>query len=292
MPRVFCLGSLNLDFVYNVDSIVTVGETISSSGVETHFGGKGANQSIALARAGATAFHIGLVGKDGSLLVENLRSNEVDITYVRTTNIRTGHAVIQVQQTGQNAIIVEAGANGAIQEELIKEALELAEPGDWFLTQNETNLVSWAVSYATQKGLKVAYNPSPFNPKIIREVLPCLSLLVLNETEANALTSCTSVSDTLERLKELSPTTDIVLTLGGDGAHFVSKTERHFQPAEKVVPVDSTAAGDTFLGYFIASLMLGNMPAGALKRASKAAALCVTRRGASASIPYASEIDG
>jgi ribokinase len=291
MAQVYCLGSLNLDFVYQVDSIVSPGQTIKSLEVQTHLGGKGGNQSIALARAGANVSHIGSIGADGIELRRNLESNGVNVQFVRVGEVRTGHAIIQVQRSGQNAIIVEAGANGSISEELIRTALETAEPGDWLLAQNETNLVPWAIEFAKKRGVRIAYNPSPFDAETVAAVLPYLDLIILNETEGRDLTGESDPLLIIKGVRGRAPRLDIALTLGGDGAYLASNEETYFQPAQKVTTVDTTGAGDTFLGYLLGSLTRGIDKKNALERASRAAAVCVTRRGAAASIPLAVEID-
>ncbi len=291
MAQVYCLGSLNLDFVYQVDSIVSPGQTIKSLEVQTHLGGKGGNQSIALARAGANVSHIGSIGADGIELRRNLESNGVNVQFVRVGEVRTGHAIIQVQRSGQNAIIVEAGANGSISEELIRTALETAEPEDWLLAQNETNLVPWAIEYAKKRGVRIAYNPSPFDAETVTAVLPYLDLIILNETEGRDLTGESDPLLIIKGVRGRAPRLDIALTLGGDGAYLASNEETYFQPAQKVTAVDTTGAGDTFLGYLLGSLTRGIDKKNALERASRAAAVCVTRRGAAASIPLAVEID-
>lgn len=291
MARVFCLGSLNLDFVYQVDAIVSPGQTIKSLEVQTHLGGKGGNQSIALARAGALVSHIGAIGLDGVELKSNLQGNGVDVRFVHVGEVRTGHAIIQVQRSGQNAIIVEAGANGTISEALIRSALEDAQQGDWLLAQNETNLVPWAMKFAKERGVKIAYNPSPFDSAIVSAVLPLLDLIILNETEGYDLTGVGDPSNVLEDIRVRAPGLDIALTLGAEGAYFCSRDETHFQPAQKVRAIDTTGAGDTFLGYLLGSLTRGLGNKAALERASRAAAVCVTRRGAAASIPLADEVD-
>lgn len=290
MPVVYCLGSLNLDFVYQVESIVRPGETIKSLESATHFGGKGANQSIALARAGAEVRHIGMVGPDGDDLRTNLKNSGVDTSSVQQGTTRTGHAIIQVQKSGENSIIVEAGANASITEQLIESALETAQPNDWFLTQNETNMVESAVSFARRRGLTVAYNPSPFNAQTAAAVLGQVDLLILNESEGFQLTGQREPKKILEVIRERAGSVEVLLTLGECGAFFKAGEEEFFQPAVKVRAVDTTGAGDTFLGYFIGSRVTGATPAEALALAARAAAVCVTRAGAAASIPYLMEL--
>lgn len=290
MTNVFCLGSLNLDFVYQVASIVSPGETIKSSSLQTHLGGKGGNQSIALARAGAQVCHIGAIGTDGEALQQNLQANGVNVDFVQISTIRTGHAIIQVQASGQNAIIVEGGANCAITHDLIERALMTSRPGDWLLAQNETNLVAWAIQYAKSRGMRIAYNPSPFDGDLVPSIIPHLDLLILNETEGSALTGASEPQAIISAIRNLSPSVDIGLTLGEHGAYFAAAEQVYFQPAERVAVVDTTAAGDTFLGYLLGSLTAGFDGNRALLRASRAAALCVTRHGAAVSIPLAAEV--
>lgn len=291
MTSVFCLGSLNLDFVYHVASIVSPGETIKSGSLHTHLGGKGGNQSIALARAGARVYHIGAVGEDGVVLQQNLEVNGVNIDAVQVTSVRTGHAIIQVQQSGQNAIIVEGGANVAITQYSVDRALTASKPGDWLLAQNETNLVAWTIERAKRCGMRVAYNPSPFDGQLVASIISHLDLIILNETEGGALTGVSEPHAMIQAIKQLSPSIAVALTLGEHGAYFATGGQVHFQPAERVEVADTTAAGDTFLGYLLGSLTAGLDGKSALVRASRAAGLCVTRHGAAVSIPQAAEVD-
>jgi ribokinase len=290
MTNIYCLGSLNLDYVYRVQSIVRPGETIMAQGSNTHFGGKGANQSIALARAGANVFHVGMIGPDGTELLKNLQTNHVDSKYVQISSNRTGHAIIQVQESGENSIIVESGANGAIPHELITEALGHAVSGDWLLTQNETNLIEWTIGYAKERGMKVAYNPSPFDRATADEVLDSIDLLILNKSEGQALTEQEEPNQILDAIFKRNNSVEVVITLGDLGAYYATSSSKIFEPAIKVAAIDTTAAGDTFLGYFIGSRIANLSPSESLQRATKAASICVTRVGAANSIPLLSEI--
>lgn len=278
MPKVVNIGSLNVDHVYRVDHFVQPGETMSCDDYARFAGGKGLNQSIALARAGADVSHIGKVGRGDEWLDDLLSDSGVDTAYTEVIDGPSGHAIIQVDASGENSIVIVAGANGQITEADIDRALADCEPGDWLLAQNETSQVAHALKAAKERGLSVAFNPAPMTSAVSDYPLDCVDLFVVNETEALGLP------------EETNPDAATVLTLGAKGAVYSKGDTRVEQPADRVKPVDTTAAGDTFVGFFLAELTRGSGPAEALKTACRAAAICVTRQGAADSIPRRDEL--
>lgn len=285
MARILNLGSLNLDRVFRVPHIVTPGQTLGSAGYQTYCGGKGLNQSVALARAGAEVWHVGRIGSDGVVLSDALRESGVVIEHVAVDEaLASGQAIIQVGDDGENAIVLDAGANRAISSDQLDAALDGVSAGDWFLTQNETNLVAEALSRAKARGLKTCLNPAPIDASITAIDLTLVDLLVVNQTEAAALGEALSRHDR-----------PVVHTLGKAGATWTVNPSAGTGPdvcvqAEAVTAVDTTAAGDCFIGYLLAGLVAGLDPEAALGRANRAAAISVTRPGAMASIPHASEL--
>jgi ribokinase len=290
MTRIFNLGSVNIDHVYQVPHLVRPGETLSSTRYSRGAGGKGFNQSIALARAGAAVSHIGCIGSDGQWLRDQLEADGVDCRPLLQVPEPTGHAIIQVLPGGENAIVLHAGANKAVSPAQIEGALREAEAGDWLLCQNETNEVPLALEMARKKGMKTAYNAAPADPAFPRESLRDVDLLLVNETEACALGNCVSPTESVTRLRAEFPGMEIILTLGAEGAIWSRPDCLEKIPAPVVKAVDTTAAGDTFTGYCLAALMDGQAPALALVMACKAASLSVTRPGAAQSIPWKREV--
>ena len=288
--KILNFGSLNLDLVYQIPHFVRAGETLSTTGFSRNVGGKGLNQSVALAKAGAEVYHAGMVGADGEMLRTFLSENGVDVRFVRTIDQPSGHAVIQVVPEGNNCIFLYGGANQCVTAEMIETTLNPFRPGDLVLLQNEINLVPEIIRAARQRGLQVALNPSPASPDMKAWPLNMVDWLLLNEVEGADLTGCADPQQSLDALLQRYPACRIVLTLGSDGAMYADAQQRVHQAAFRVQAVDTTAAGDTFTGYFLQSMLSGHSPADALLRACCASAIAVCRPGASASIPHAEEV--
>lgn len=292
MSKVINCGSLNIDHVYAVPHIVSPGETISSTGYKCYCGGKGANQSVALARAGAKVKHAGQIGKDGTFLQEKLHDAGVDTEFIFTGDSPTGHAIIQVAPDGENSIVLFPGANRKIAEPQLHAALRSAEPGDILLLQNETNVNASAINKAAELGMEICLNPAPFDDSTRNLPLDKIDILIVNEIEARELSGCTKDSKILNELSGKCPNATIVMTLGGRGAICKPVNGDIIEcPGIKVDAIDTTAAGDTFIGYFLAGKLLGLEPAECLRLGCAAAAICVTRRGAIDSIPRKNELD-
>jgi len=288
--KILNFGSLNLDLVYQMPHFIRAGETLSSTAFNKNVGGKGLNQSVALAKAGAEIYHAGLIGEDGEMLRAFLAENGVDTRFVRTIDQPSGHAVIQVEPAGNNCIFLFGGANQCVTESFIQEALEPFGEGDFLVLQNEINSIDRIIEAAHTKGMQVVLNPSPIADNLKELPLEKISWFILNEIEGGELSGETDPDKILDKLTELYPHAQIVLTLGGDGSVYCGKGERIRQQVYKVQAVDTTAAGDTFTGFFFAAVADGVEPAEALKRASKASSISVTRPGAAASIPTLNEV--
>ena len=280
---IFNLGSINIDLFYRVSHLPQPGETLASDGFQRGVGGKGANMSVAMARAASRAVHIGAVGEDGGWTVSRLTEYGVDTRHIQRAGA-TGHAVILVDDAGENAIVLHGGANQSIPISAVMAALAEATPEDTFLCQNETNLQAEAARMARSKGLRVAYAAAPFEAQAVQAVLPYLDLLVLNEVEAAQLTQDTGLS-----LDDLG-VRDVVVTLGGEGCRWHGPEGVQSYPAVPVTPVDTTGAGDTFTGYLLAGLDQGMPMAQAISLASHAGALMVTRHGTADVIPDLKEV--
>jgi ribokinase len=288
---IYNIGSINIDHLYHVEHFVRPGETLASTQYQQWLGGKGANQSVALAKAGAKVHHIGAIHQSDARLLLQLESLGVETNQVARLDVATGHAIIQLNQQAENAIILFAGANHALSQSHIDATLNSMTSDDWLLLQNETNLVQYSVERASQLGLKVAFNPAPMNAQLTRQLLPHLSLLVVNEIEAIDLAQTQTLEQAQTWLQAANPNLAVLLTLGAQGVRYLSQGVVQSVPAFRVEAQDTTAAGDTFIGYFLAAITQNFPLASALTRACAASAICVTRIGAATSIPLASEVD-
>ena len=293
MSKALCFGSLNIDYVYEVDHFVRAGETLSSATLSVYTGGKGLNQSCALSRAGLEVYHAGRIGLDGAFLLEELKKSNVDTSFVKIAESpRTGNAIIQRDSTGGNCILLYGGANRAITEEQIRTVFNHFTAGDYLILQNEINGLDSILRMGKEHSMITVLNPSPVDETLTGELLDMADWLILNEVEAAALTKTTSDDeDTLvQSLREHFPQNSFVLTLGSRGSCAWNKRRRYHQDAFPVAAVDTTAAGDTFTGYFVAGLELGFDLPRCLEIASRAAAIAVSRHGAAPSIPWMSEV--
>ncbi|PIV75754.1 MAG: ribokinase [Rhodobacteraceae bacterium CG17_big_fil_post_rev_8_21_14_2_50_65_11] len=279
---VYNLGSINIDHSYRMAHLPAPGETIAARELVTGLGGKGANQSIAIARAGGDVRHIGRIGPEGGWTVDRLAAEGVDVSHVATGQTPTGHAIIAVDDAAENAIILFPGANRRIGPDQVAAALAGAQDGDWLLLQNETSAGLAAARMAREKGLKVCYCAAPFDSGAVREILPHTDLLSVNEGEEAQLRADLS-DDVVGAVARL-------VTYGARGAAWIAGKQVVEVPAVAVTPVDTTGAGDCFLGTALAGVDAGDGIEAALARAAAAAALQVTRQGAADAIPTAGEV--
>lgn len=289
--KVLNYGSLNLDYVYRVDHIIGGGETEATSGMETFPGGKGLNQSIALARAGVPVFHAGLIGEEGDLLLKTCREAGVNTDYISKIEGKGGHTIIQVDKNGQNSILLYGGSNRRQTRDYVNRVLGDFGQGDMILLQNEINELDYIIDEAYGKGMVIALNPSPFNEALEKCDLKKVSLFFINEIEGAQITGGESSPEKiLDKMKQEYPSAKVVLTLGGDGCIYQDGETRISQPIFRVPVVDTTAAGDTFTGFFISSILQEMEPADGLALAAKASSIAVSRAGAAPSIPTLQEV--
>ena len=288
--KILNFGSLNLDYVYQVEHILIPGETLSSSDRTIFCGGKGLNQSIALAKAGITVYHAGMVGEGGEILLETCRENGVDTRFVRKIDGPCGHTVIQVDKDAQNCILLFGGANRSITREFVDEVLAFFEKGDVILLQNEINELGYIIDKASEKGMMIILNPYPYDNALDRCNLSKVSLFLVNEIEGYQITGEKEPEAILAKVRSIYPKAKIVLTLGSEGAVYQDENQIYRQGIYKVKAIDTTAAGDTFTGYFIASILENMSVEEGLKLAAKASAIAVSRPGATASIPLREEV--
>lgn len=265
--KILCFGSLNIDYTYKVKHFVKKGETLSSDSLQVFSGGKGLNQSIALARAGAVVYHAGAIGEDGRFLLEQLKAAGVNTEYVAVLgDERSGNAVIQNDAEGDNCIILYGGANQRITPAWVDNVLANFQEGDFLLLQNEINELSYIMERAHEKGMRIVLNPSPMDEKILKLPLGYVNYFMINEVEAGQLLGRDTEQgfdgeELAKALLERFPSAAIVLTLGGAGAVFADAAGCFTQEAYRVQAVDTTAA------------------------------ISVTRPGASPSIPELREVE-
>lgn len=291
--KILNFGSLNVDNVYSVDHFIRPGETMSTLNMEVFCGGKGLNQSLAMARAGAKVYHAGAVGKeDGGRLLQILKESGVDIGNIRQTDGVSGHTVIQVERGGQNCILLYGGANREITREQIDGTLAQFDAGDILLLQNEINEIGYLIECAKRRGMKVFLNPSPVTRELLTLPLDQVDLFILNEVEGADICGENATIEAMpSALLEAYPNSVILLTLGSRGSIYYDGKNRYEQAAFPVKAVDTTGAGDTFTGYFIACTAGGEDIPASLKKASEAASLAVMKKGAAASIPWKQEVE-
>ena len=288
--KILNFGSCNIDQVYSLDHIVRVGETQTTYKLETFPGGKGLNQSIAIARAGAKVYHAGCVGCDGDMLIDVLSESGVDLSYLKRVDEKNGHAIIQVTTAGENSIFLYAGSNEMVSREYIDSVLEHFCEGDIILLQNEISNIDYIVKRAYEKKMSIVLNPSPFNEKLNEIDFNMISCVILNEVEAGEIAKCESAEECLSFFKNNYPNIKVMLTLGSKGCVYMDAEHEIFQPAFKVNVVDTTAAGDTFTGYFLSEVSQGTDYERVLKIATAASAIAVSRSGAAPSIPCKDEV--
>ena len=289
--KIINFGSLNIDHVYRVDHIVKPGETLDSSAYTVFAGGKGANQSIAIARAGGTVTHVGKVGREGVWMVENMEKDGVDVSRIAISpQDPGGHAIIQVDKKGQNSIFLFGGTNHSFTKKEIDAALAGTHVGDLILLQNEINDIDYILKQASRRKLIICFNPAPMTAAVKKLPLALVTILIVNETEGEALSGKKEPVAIIKALRLKYPHSAFLLTLGKNGLLYADEEGQFSLAACKVKAVDTTAAGDCFVGYFLASVQQEMSLQKALARATRAAAISVSRQGASSSIPCAREV--
>ena len=289
MAIILNFGSLNVDYVYHMDHFVLPGETLTSSARDVNCGGKGLNQSIAAASSGATVFHAGKIGRDGTMLTDMLNARGVDTSLVEISGGPSGHAIIQVDKNGQNSIILFPGANREIDSSSIERALENFAEGDYLILQNEISRIPEIMKAGASKGMNIVFNPSPVTDDIASFPLELADIFVLNEIEGEVLSGEKEPKEIISVLRSKYPGALVLLTLGKSGSILAGKDVFLTYGIHSAPVVDTTAAGDTMLGFFTGLLASGLGYEEALSTATKAAAVTVSRKGAAPSIPTLEE---
>lgn len=282
---VWCFGSINIDHIYTLPHLPAPGETLAAGTYRSQLGGKGANQSVAAARAGAQVRHLGAVGADGAAARAKLEAAGVDCTGVQQLQGATGHAVIMVDPAGENQIVIHPGANQDLSLDAALAALTGVELDDILLLQNETAHQAAIAEAALGLGMDVIYSAAPFDLAAVQSVLPFINTLVMNAVEAAQLQDALGVD-----FMDL-PVSNVIVTRGSEGASWSSRgMETIHAPALPVTVVDTTGAGDCFTGALAAALDSGAVPEQAMRFASAAAALQVTRAGTAEAMPTRADI--
>lgn len=289
--KLLVFGSLNIDHDYHVQHIARPKETLTASSYEVVAGGKGLNAAIALAKTGRHVYLAGVLGQDSQLLVDTLEEFKVDTSLLDNKDIPAGHAVIQIDENGENSIFIYPGSNAAVTEEYVDEVLSHFSENDFIIMQNEINLQSYILEQAHKKKMIIFMNPSPFNEQLDGQPLELVDYFFINEVEGNLLTARQEPEDILKAMLNKYPDAHVVLTLGSIGAYYSDKSETHFEEARKVKAIDTVGAGDTFMGYFIYGLSQQYSPKQCLEIATKASSLTVQRKGAARSIPTLEEVE-
>jgi len=299
MGKITVIGSLNMDLVVRTKRAPLAGETLAGSDLQFIPGGKGANQAVAASRAGAETHMLGCVGTDafGPALIDSLQRAGVGVGGVQTAGgTATGTAVIVLEEGGENRIIIIPGTNALVSPGFAERQWDAVARSDLVILQHEIPLesVHWLAGKAHRAGIRVVLNPAPIYP-VPAEVLAAVDVLVANETEAStlsglAVTGRESAFEAAGLLNSRGVKT-VIITLGGAGAVLAGGGQRLFQPAFPVEVVDTTAAGDTFVGGYAAQILEGKTPAEALLYAAAAAGLAVSRLGAQPSIPTRQEVE-
>lgn len=284
---IYNLGSINVDHFYSLTHLPEPGETVIASGTALGLGGKGANISVAVAKAGARVQHIGSIGWQDHWALRELETYGVSVEHISATDHPTGHAIIYRDLAGENSIVVHSGANHQLERSQILKAMKSAKPADLLILQNETNLQRFSAELGSRIGLRILYVAAPFEEVALMSVLPFLNILILNEVEMKQLKAGLGKGPT-----ELG--VDLVVVTQGEQGCIVYDANRpaeyqSFRPP-KVDPIDTTGAGDTFAGYFAAGLDKGLNLENAIALANAAAALKVAKKGTTEAVPSQLEV--
>lgn len=283
--KILNFGSINKDFFYSVNDFVRPGETISSNGYNIKIGGKGLNQSVSISKAGVKVYHAGIINKDDTFIIDKLKSWKINCDNILLSDSPTGHAIIQVNKKGENSIIIHGGANHDFNLKSIKSILSKFETGDILLLQNEINNIEEIIDRAHHKKMKIIFNPAPFKNDILEYNLNKITTLILNQSEGEGLSNEKIPDKILKVLNNNFKNTEIILTLGEKGSLYSYKDELIKIRAHDVKTVDTTGAGDTFIGYYVAGFASKMNKKDNLNRASEAAALTTIKLGGAESIP-------
>ena len=297
MKNICVIGSLNMDLVVNVDTMPKPGQTIIGSNFKEVPGGKGANQAVAMARLNGNVSMIGKVGEDGfgQTLINSLKNDKVDTTYIQTTKGSTGVALITVDKNAQNSIVVSPGANFEVKEEDIDNNIEAIKNSDIVVLQLETplNTIKYALNKAKELNKYTILNPAPA-VKLDDEIIKNVDLLTPNETELEIISGVSiETEEDIQKAAQImieKGVKELIVTLGSKGSLYINKEKSMFKKAYKVEAVDTTAAGDSYTGALAVALSQDKNIEDAMDFASKVGALSVLKEGAQSSLPTLEDV--
>lgn len=292
MKNICVIGSLNMDLVVNVDTMPKPGQTIIGSNFKEVPGGKGANQAVAMARLNGNVSMIGKGGEDGfgQTLINSLKNDKVDTTYIQTSKGATGVALITVDKNAQNSIVVSPGANFEVKEDDIDNNIEAIKNSDIVVLQLETplNTIKYALNKAKELNKYTILNPAPA-VKLDDEIIKNVDLLTPNETELEIISGVSiETEEDIQKAAQImieKGVKELIVTLGSKGSLYINKEKSMFKKAYKVEAVDTTAAGDSYTGALAVALSQDKNIEDAMDFASKVGALSVLKEGAQSSLP-------
>ena len=289
--QIINFGSINFDRTYRVTRFPEAGETLQSQELLCGSGGKGLNQSIAVSRAGGVVIHAGTIGNDGAPLQREMEENGVDCSHLMHVDSEQGHAVIMVNEQGENEILVHRGSNLRMTKDYIDEVLSRVNAPAYVILQNEIPHADYIIDQAYERGFYVVFNASPVNEEMKKTVdFSRVHWLLINEVEGEQLSGESRPDAILDHFEHHYPETNIVLTMGTDGSVGSFQGKRFHYGSYKVPVKDTTGAGDTYTGYFMAGIANGKEMQESMKMATLAAAISVTRSGAAGAIPVLDEV--
>ena len=297
MKNICVIGSLNMDLVVNVDTMPKPGQTIIGSNFKEVPGGKGANQAVAMARLNGNVSMIGKVGEDGfgQTLINSLKNDKVDTTYIQTSKGATGVALITVDKNAQNSIVVSPGANFEVKEDDIDNNIEAIKNSDIVVLQLETplNTIKYALNKAKELNKYTILNPAPA-VKLDDEIIKNVDLLTPNETELEIISGVSiETEEDIQKAAQImieKGVKELIVTLGSKGSLYINKEKSMFKKAYKVEAVDTTAAGDSYTGALAVALSQDTNIEDAMDFASKVGALSVLKEGAQSSLPTLEDV--
>ena len=298
MKNICVIGSLNMDLVVNVDTMPKPGQTIIGSNFKEVPGGKGANQAVAMARLNGNVSMIGKVGEDGfgQTLINSLKNDKVDTTYIQTAKGATGVALITVDKNAQNSIVVSPGANFEVKEDDIDNNIEAIKNSDIVVLQLETplNTIKYALNKAKELNKYTILNPAPA-VKLDDEIIKNVDLLTPNETELEIISGVSiETEEDIQKAAQImieKGVKELIVTLGSKGSLYINKEKSMFKKAYKVEAVDTTAAGDSYTGAVAVALSQDKCIEDARDFASKVGALSVLKEGAQSSLPTLEDVE-
>ena len=283
--KILNFGSINKDYVYSVNEFVNPGETIKTNGFKEFLGGKGLNQSVAVSRSGSNIYHAGCINKNDKKIKKQLNEWRVDTSNIYYVDEPTGHAIIQVNTNGENSILIHGGSNLEITSKQIDQTISKFREDDILIIQNEINRIPEIIDRAYSQRMKIIFNPAPYSKEVLDYPLKKVNTLIYNEVEGKSLSGKSTIEEIKRELLEKFPEIKHIITLGDKGSIYFDNKDEIIVDAIKADTIDSTAAGDTYIGYYVSSISNKMIVKDSMIRASKASAITTEKLGGATSIP-------